>query len=127
MVGHEPNLGELAARLIGARNPLEFKKGAICRIDCEMLAPKGLGTAAWFRRAGISGWAGCLPLAAAAAQGAARRAGARRGRGGGRGVGASARRAGRPRPPGAGGAATGWEPARVVGAAVDRGRRGQRA
>ena len=33
--GHEPNIGELAARLIGARLPLEFKKGGICRIDFE--------------------------------------------------------------------------------------------
>ena len=27
LVGHEPNIGELAARLIGARSPIEFKKG----------------------------------------------------------------------------------------------------
>jgi phosphohistidine phosphatase len=33
LVGHEPDLGELAAWLIGARAPLPFKKGAICRID----------------------------------------------------------------------------------------------
>ena len=31
--GTQPNLGELAARLIGAKRPLEFKKGAICRMD----------------------------------------------------------------------------------------------
>jgi phosphohistidine phosphatase SixA len=36
-VGHEPNLGELAARLIGARAPIEFTKGAICRIDFPSL------------------------------------------------------------------------------------------
>lgn len=48
LVGHEPNLGELAARLIGARTPLEFKKGAICRIDFEVLPPKGTGTLRWF-------------------------------------------------------------------------------
>ena len=35
LVGHEPNIGELAARLIGARSPIEFKKGAICRIDFD--------------------------------------------------------------------------------------------
>src|SRR3972149_5400777 len=29
LVGHEPNIGELAGRVIGARVPLEFKKGAI--------------------------------------------------------------------------------------------------
>jgi phosphohistidine phosphatase len=48
LVGHEPNLGELAAQLIGARMPLEFKKGGICRIDFDMLPPKGNGTLRWF-------------------------------------------------------------------------------
>lgn len=48
IVGHEPNIGELAARLIGARVPLEFKKGAICRIDFEVFPPKGSGTLRWF-------------------------------------------------------------------------------
>jgi phosphohistidine phosphatase len=48
VVGHEPNIGELAARLIGARVPLEFKKGAICRIDFEVLPPKGIGKLRWF-------------------------------------------------------------------------------
>jgi phosphohistidine phosphatase len=33
VVGHEPGLGELAAWLIGARTPLRFKKGGVCRID----------------------------------------------------------------------------------------------
>ena len=48
LVGHEPNIGELAARLIGARMPLEFKKGAICRIDFEVFPPKGIGQLRWF-------------------------------------------------------------------------------
>ena len=48
LVGHEPNIGELAARLIGARAPLEFKKGAICRIDFEVFPPKGIGQLRWF-------------------------------------------------------------------------------
>ena len=48
LVGHEPNLGELAARLIGSRTPLEFKKGGICRIDFEVLPPKGVGHLRWF-------------------------------------------------------------------------------
>jgi phosphohistidine phosphatase len=48
LVGHEPNLGELAARLIGARSPLAFKKGAICRIDFDVLPPKGVGQLRWF-------------------------------------------------------------------------------
>ena len=48
LVGHEPNIGELAARLIGARSPMEFKKGAICRIDFDVLPPKALGQLRWF-------------------------------------------------------------------------------
>ena len=48
LVGHEPNLGELAARLIGARAALEFKKGAICRIDYDTIPPKGTGQLRWF-------------------------------------------------------------------------------
>lgn len=48
LVGHEPNIGELAARLIGARTPIEFKKGAICRIDFEVFPPKGSGQLRWF-------------------------------------------------------------------------------
>jgi phosphohistidine phosphatase len=48
LVGHEPNLGELAAQLIGARAPLEFKKGGICRIDFDVLPPKGFGALRWF-------------------------------------------------------------------------------
>jgi phosphohistidine phosphatase len=48
LVGHEPNLGELAADLIGAKTPLEFKKGGICRIDFDILPPKGTGLLRWF-------------------------------------------------------------------------------
>jgi phosphohistidine phosphatase len=48
LVGHEPNLGELAAQLIGAKTPLEFKKGGICRIDFDILPPKGSGSLRWF-------------------------------------------------------------------------------
>ena len=48
LVGHEPNIGELAARLIGARSPIEFKKGAVCRIDFDVLPPKALGQLRWF-------------------------------------------------------------------------------
>jgi phosphohistidine phosphatase len=43
LVGHEPSIGELAARLIGSRHPIEFKKGAVCRIDIESLPPPGPG------------------------------------------------------------------------------------
>jgi phosphohistidine phosphatase len=48
LVGHEPNLGELAARLIGAKSAIQFKKGAICRIDFDVLPPKSLGQLQWF-------------------------------------------------------------------------------
>ena len=47
LVGHEPGIGELAARLIGSRHPIEFKKGAICRIDVEDLPPSGPGDLRW--------------------------------------------------------------------------------
>jgi phosphohistidine phosphatase len=47
LVGHEPNLGELAARLLGAKGGIEFKKGAICRIDFDVFPPKGVGTLKW--------------------------------------------------------------------------------
>lgn len=47
LVGHEPGIGEFAARLIGARRPIEFKKGAICRIDVDALPPTGPGHLRW--------------------------------------------------------------------------------
>lgn len=47
IVGHEPGIGELAARLAGARYPLEFKKGAVCRIDIKTF-PAGPGKLRWF-------------------------------------------------------------------------------
>ena len=48
LVGHEPNMGELAAFLIGAKVALPFKKGAICRIDFSVFPPKGKGELCWF-------------------------------------------------------------------------------
>jgi phosphohistidine phosphatase len=48
IVGHEPAICELAARLIGARHPIPFKKGAVCRIDVEGLPPSGPGDLRWF-------------------------------------------------------------------------------
>ena len=47
LVGHEPMIGELAARLIGSRHPIEFKKGAVCRIDVDNLPPAGPGDLQW--------------------------------------------------------------------------------
>ena len=48
LVGHEPMIGELAARFIGSRHPIEFKKGAVCRIDVEGLPAAGPGDLRWF-------------------------------------------------------------------------------
>ena len=40
-------LGELAARLVGSRHPIEFKKGAVCRIDVEDAAAGRPGDLRW--------------------------------------------------------------------------------
>lgn len=48
LVGHEPGIGELAARLAGCRHPFTFKKGAVCRIDVDELPPTAPGTLRWF-------------------------------------------------------------------------------
>lgn len=48
IVGHEPDIGELAAKLAGIRLDLEFKKGAIARIDVDALPPEGPGQLRWF-------------------------------------------------------------------------------
>ena len=47
LVGHEPDLGELAARLVGARGAIEFKKGAVCAIEVDGATPGGPGTLRW--------------------------------------------------------------------------------
>ena len=47
LVGHEPMMGEIAARLIGSRHPIEFKKGGVCRIDVDDLPPAGPGDVRW--------------------------------------------------------------------------------
>jgi len=44
----QPNLGELAARLLATKAAIEFKKGAICRIDVETLPPERPGQPRWF-------------------------------------------------------------------------------
>ena len=48
LVGHEPGIGELAARLIGSRHRLPFKKGAVCCIEIDSLPPGGPGDLRWF-------------------------------------------------------------------------------
>ena len=47
LVAHEPDLSELAARLLGAKGALEFKKGAVCRIDVDRAMPGGPGALRW--------------------------------------------------------------------------------
>jgi phosphohistidine phosphatase len=47
LVGHEPDLGKLAAWLIGAREPIGFKKGGMCRIDVPALPPGRSGQLIW--------------------------------------------------------------------------------
>ena len=48
LVGHEPELGELAAYLIGAGRALPFKKGGVCRIDVGSLTSRRAGALVWF-------------------------------------------------------------------------------
>lgn len=48
LVGHEPAIGRLAARLIDASAPLEFRKGGICRIDFDVWPPPPPGRLRWF-------------------------------------------------------------------------------
>lgn len=48
LVGHEPDLGELAARLLAARGAVEFKKGSVGRIDVDVATPGGPGVLRWF-------------------------------------------------------------------------------
>lgn len=48
LVGHEPGIGELAAQLMHSTLPLEFKKGAVCRIDLDGWPPAEPGRLRWF-------------------------------------------------------------------------------
>ena len=49
LVGHEPELGELAAHVIGASRARPFKKGGVCRVDdVERPTSKSAGTLIWF-------------------------------------------------------------------------------
>ena len=48
LVGHEPDLGTLAAHLVGAGRALPFKKGGVCRIDVESLTTRRAGALIWF-------------------------------------------------------------------------------
>ena len=46
LVGHEPDLGELTAWLVGTKRAIPFKKGGICRLDLDSLSSR-YGTLAW--------------------------------------------------------------------------------
>lgn len=48
LVGHEPDLGELAAALIGAPRALAFRKGGVCRIDVDRVGVSAHGSLIWF-------------------------------------------------------------------------------
>jgi phosphohistidine phosphatase len=48
LVGHEPDLGELAAHLLGAQRAVPFKKGGFCRIDVESLTSRRAASLIWF-------------------------------------------------------------------------------
>ena len=47
LVGHEPDLGHLAAHVAGASRAFPFKKGGMCRIDVVWGRPPR-GTLVWF-------------------------------------------------------------------------------
>ncbi len=50
LVGHEPDIGQLAANLLWAGSELNipFKKGAVCRVDVFDLPPTSPGMLKWF-------------------------------------------------------------------------------
>jgi phosphohistidine phosphatase len=47
LVGHEPDMGEIAAKLLQARGTIEFKKGAVCCIELDGAMPAGPGVLRW--------------------------------------------------------------------------------
>lgn len=47
LVGHQPDLGDLGAKLLGARGTLEFKKGGVALIELDGATPGGPGTLHW--------------------------------------------------------------------------------
>jgi len=49
LVGHEPELGEITASLLGLETPvIHFKKGAIARIDIPQMVGQGQGKLIWY-------------------------------------------------------------------------------
>lgn len=47
LVGHEPDLGALAAWLVGAHEPFVMKKGGVCKIEVTALPPAHHGQVIW--------------------------------------------------------------------------------
>ena len=47
LVGHEPDLGQFLAWLIGAKRPIPFKKGGVARVDLETLSRPREGQLVW--------------------------------------------------------------------------------
>lgn len=47
LVGHEPGMGELAAFLLGTREPPVFKKGGVCRLSVRWPIRPGTAELAW--------------------------------------------------------------------------------
>jgi len=47
LVGHEPRMGEIAAKLLQARGEIQFKKGAVCCIELDGTMPTGPGALRW--------------------------------------------------------------------------------
>lgn len=48
LVGHEPDLGEMTARWLGARGHVAFRKGSVCAIEVDSATPAGPATLQWF-------------------------------------------------------------------------------
>jgi phosphohistidine phosphatase len=57
LVGHEPDMGTLAASLLGlpAERSIPFGKGAIARIDVDGLPPSRSGSLVWLLTARLAG------------------------------------------------------------------------
>jgi phosphohistidine phosphatase len=58
VVGHEPDMSGLAGFLVGKEGAvaIDFKKGAVCRIDIDDRAAEGAGTLVWLAPPKILRW-----------------------------------------------------------------------
>ena len=57
LVGHEPDMGRLAARLLGlpAGHTIPFPKGGVARIDADGIPPQSPGCLGWLLTARLAG------------------------------------------------------------------------